>query len=320
MARLNVEPSIFIDQRFIDLMIRLGGMEVALGAVIRAWLVGQKYYLIDDGLIPAEEWTKQRLFDEIIDVGLAERVGDRIRIKGSEEQFGWLRACSEAGKRSAEKKAGSRSLKVRQGSLTDVQPPLKEVEVFGKGVETSLEKNQGSSTSSSSSKCKDKKKNTKGRSSIENPPDTDASLRLGEAAPPLPANAVVESQTNLALPHRGGGSGTENVQRFMAAYVSAYQRRFPGQRPSDLDLPKVRGQIKAYAKDHPDIDRACELIQVYLQLDRTWFRTKGWDFLTFVSNLNSIAQAADAGVDPESGDALFANVAKRFAAAEGGSS
>lgn len=84
---------------------------------------------------------------------------------------------------------------------------------------------------------------------------------------------------------------------FVGAYVKAYQSRFPGSRPEDLHDPKVRGQIMALAKDYP-IERLCELIQVYFQLEAKWFGTKGYDFMTFRNNLQVIGQALDSGTDP----------------------
>lgn len=85
------------------------------------------------------------------------------------------------------------------------------------------------------------------------------------------------------------------VAKFVAAYVQAYAKRFPERRPEDLSDGKVRGQIRLFAEQHPDIDRACQLIQVYFQMDQRWFETKGWDFLTFKNNLAVVGQALDSG-------------------------
>lgn len=315
MARLNVEPSLFTDQRFVDLMIRLGGIEIALGAVIRAWMIGQKHFVRDDGLIPADEWRKQSLREEIIEVGLAERVGDRIRICGAEDQFGWLKERVEAGRRGGLAKAAKHNPKTLP-TIEPVKPTLANPSSAKQKLANPSKRKQTQASYSYSSSYSEiqKDKESIGRADRDDSLQFEQTpLRVGEATPPLDANALVETEKNLAATTPRGGTPTERVQRFVAAYVTAHQHRFPGQRPGDLDHPKVRGQIKAFAKDHPDIDRACELIQIYFQLDRPWFRTKGWDFLTFVSNLNAISQAADAGVDPESGDALFASVAKRYA-------
>jgi len=83
--------------------------------------------------------------------------------------------------------------------------------------------------------------------------------------------------------------------------VKAYQTRFPNQRPEDLNDGKTRGQILLWIKDYP-LDRACELIQAYMQIDIAWFATKGYDFQTFRNNLQKIAQALDSGQSPSGVD------------------
>lgn len=90
----------------------------------------------------------------------------------------------------------------------------------------------------------------------------------------------------------------KKANRFAASYVKAYQTRFPGRRPEDLNDGKVRGQMLTWVKDYP-LERACDLIQVYFQMDARWFETKGYDFLTFRNNLNKIGQALDSGMDPD---------------------
>ena len=46
------------------------------------------------------------------------------------------------------------------------------------------------------------------------------------------------------------------------------------------------------------LDRACDLIQVYLQMDDPWFVTKCHDFTTFVSNIQKVSLALDTGEAP----------------------
>lgn len=100
MARINVEDSIYKDIRFIDLIGKLGGLDTALGSMVRAWSLAQKYYLVNGGKIPKPVWKSQRLRDEIISCGLANDDGDFIYINGSKDQFSWLKARSESGKKS----------------------------------------------------------------------------------------------------------------------------------------------------------------------------------------------------------------------------
>jgi hypothetical protein len=85
----------------------------------------------------------------------------------------------------------------------------------------------------------------------------------------------------------------ENIGKFIASYVNAYKQKYDC-RPSDIDDPKVIGQIQNLLKGC-SIDRACQLIQVYLQIEDKWFDRKGHDFITFKANLNTIGRALDTG-------------------------
>jgi len=101
MARINIEDSIFKDIRFEDLKIKTGSLETALGALIRAWSLAQKFYLDTETsrLIPITEWKKQRINPAVLECGLAEQRGEFIYVSGSEEQFKWLIQKQEAGKK-----------------------------------------------------------------------------------------------------------------------------------------------------------------------------------------------------------------------------
>lgn len=118
MARINIEDGIYKDHRFLNLIIKLGSIDTALGAVVRAWSLAQKHFLNEENgrLIPLSEWKKQSISDEIINTGLAEVREKGIYVEGSNEQFSWLLQKQAAGKKSAE----SRS--------TPVEHPLDSVE------------------------------------------------------------------------------------------------------------------------------------------------------------------------------------------------
>ncbi len=97
MARINVEEKLTSDARFQNLIIKLQCPDRALGSVVRAWGIAQKHFL-KTGVIPFDDWTKQGLRDELIEVGLAEKRENGIYMCGSSEQFSWLKQRSEAGK------------------------------------------------------------------------------------------------------------------------------------------------------------------------------------------------------------------------------
>lgn len=101
MARINIEDSLFKDIRFDELKMKLGSVDTALGAMVRAWSLAQKWYLKEETyrLIPLSEWKKQRISDYIIEVGLAEVRENGVYVSGSDEQFAWLLQRQLAGRK-----------------------------------------------------------------------------------------------------------------------------------------------------------------------------------------------------------------------------
>lgn len=126
MARINIEDSVFKDGRFIDLCIDLGDKQKALGCLVWAFIIAQKYYLDEsnDRLIPLNEWQRQSCENKLIDFGLAEIREKGVYVCGSENQFNWLIQRSEAGKKGGGSNRIKRQKKatVDQRSLTVEQP------------------------------------------------------------------------------------------------------------------------------------------------------------------------------------------------------
>lgn len=115
MARINIETSLFTDARFFQLVLKLQSMDAALGALVRAWVLGQKWYTKGDRMIPREEWDKQELPSALIECGLAAIVNDRIKIRGADEQFAWLVQKIEAGRKGGN--ASRRPKKIEENKL-----------------------------------------------------------------------------------------------------------------------------------------------------------------------------------------------------------
>jgi hypothetical protein len=122
---------------------------------------------------------------------------------------------------------------------------------------------------------------------------------------PVPALALSKIQ-NLKAPTPSGAvalAGSDfpednPVGKFIAAYVKAYQARYDGARPELVG--KVQGQIKNFLKQTP-LQRACDLIQVYCQMNDRWFETKMHDFTTFLENLNKVSYALKHGTEAQAG-------------------
>lgn len=106
MARVNVESSLYKDIRFINLVLALGDLDTAIGALVRAWTLGQEYWKNSDNGIPVTVWKEQKLKQQIIDSGLAEMRGEFVYIRGSIERFGWIRERVESGRRGGVARCG----------------------------------------------------------------------------------------------------------------------------------------------------------------------------------------------------------------------
>jgi hypothetical protein len=100
---------------------------------------------------------------------------------------------------------------------------------------------------------------------------------------------------DLEIENGNGQQRENNSSKFIAVYVKAYQKRWGSNVRPQFD-GKTLGQIREYLKSVP-IERACNLIEVFCQMDQKWFNTKMHDFSTFVNNQNPIAYALDSGTD-----------------------
>lgn len=108
MARINIEDSIYRDIRWTDLVLKLGHIDTALGALVRSWALAQKWYLTPSRMIPIPEWEKQRINPAILETGWATVEGDFVRVAGADEQFAWLAQRAEAGRRGGNSPRGQR--------------------------------------------------------------------------------------------------------------------------------------------------------------------------------------------------------------------
>lgn len=84
----------------------------------------------------------------------------------------------------------------------------------------------------------------------------------------------------------------EKRSRFISEYRKSFKKRFPKSDP--IVDGKTLGLINNFLK-HMEIEKACLLIQAYFQIEDEWFRKKGYDFVTFVNNLQKIANAFSSG-------------------------
>lgn len=115
MARINIEDSLWADPRFQDLMIKVGNRHMAKGMVLELWTLAQKYWIASRGEgIPKPAWDSAGMPSALIECNLARDNGDFIYAVGSKEQFAWLNANSENGKRGGPAAAKTRVEKIKK--------------------------------------------------------------------------------------------------------------------------------------------------------------------------------------------------------------
>ena len=138
MPRINIEPDLFTGKAFSDLVIKIGDSEKAVGALVYAFIVAQKYWVPEQDPIPNHIWKEENLNDALIGV-FARQGSDGYYVRGSNEQFQWLIRARESGKKGGDTRV--KNEKQKQGTLNQPLRELKEMQ-------------PSSSSSSSSSKNK----------------------------------------------------------------------------------------------------------------------------------------------------------------------
>lgn len=99
-------------------MIEVGDVDRAIGCLVRAWSLAQKWYLKPGGKIPISEWNASEINPAVVNVRLATVEGNFVIVSGADQQFGWLKQRSDAG-RASRSKSLDNSINDRQRSLTD---------------------------------------------------------------------------------------------------------------------------------------------------------------------------------------------------------
>lgn len=277
-ARINIETSVYSDFRFQDLLIKLGNRHLAKGQLQELWELAQQFWFPQRGLIPEDVFIKSGLSETLIETGWAERRSTGIYVRGSEKHFDWLFEKQEAGRASAE---------ARKKKYGTAQPrPAVHIEQNSNTTEHSsntVEQPRTSLLSSLSSYSK--KENTlKATKQVSRYPDFGSSLEKSEK----PIRPAKEEAVRLEK---------ERVARIIGTYIKAFQARY-GEKTRPSVSGKVIGQLKNLLKTHTE-ERLTLMVQVYCQMEDSWFLKKHHDITTFLENLNKIAVALDTGVDPE---------------------
>jgi len=264
------------DRRFIfgDL---INDQELADGIMMNVWKMAEDYWSDEKKLIPKALFMRFRHAQSVIDSGLAvEKEPGKIYVRGTEEHLSWREA-----KRRAGKAGGQKTQQNRRPDESNSSTCLSRPEAGAKAVlKQCLSRTQAPSTL------------------VPLYPSSLKEYSVGQEnqKPPVGQTAIaVADDLNQVIKKENGEAGKRgSVQKFIAAYVKAYEKRFPGQRPMELADGRIQGQIKQLMKTFP-VEKACELAEAYFQIDDPWFEKRGYAFDVFRANLNKIDQLLSSG-------------------------
>lgn len=255
MARINIEDKIWADSRFKALITCLGGEEVAIGRLVRAWRIAQEWWTKDQQLIPESIWDLNGLGQELFQVMLARKTDDGIYVSGATEQFLWLIAKKRAGKASGvsrrnKKKIEHNDISVRtqdEQSGVKIEPPT---------LSPSLP------LSPTLSQKKEKRE--------ASPPET-RQLPLPDKKSPSP----VEVDSGWAV----------------GVFCREYKRRYgTSYRVTGKDVQAIKRILKDLGK--PVFEKVCV---AYVDMPDPWFVTRRHDVITLESNIAKVSQFEQSG-------------------------
>jgi hypothetical protein len=132
---------------------------------------------------------------------------------------------------------------------------------------------------------------SKSKQTQANEPSSSSSLSFSSSSSDSKEKDLKATEVSVR-PHDQGSE----IGLFIAKYVLAFQKRFPPPARPNL-VGKVQGEIRRFLKDTP-LERAINLIEVYFQMEDEWFKTKSYDFTTFIENLQKVSIALDTGQIP----------------------
>ena len=113
MARVNIEECWWTDPRRSALASLVGGEEIADGAAIKVWRLGQEFWKHDRKLVPKQLFDLLRFASHLLQVGMVEVRGDEIYVRGSSAYLDWVNERKAAGRAGGVKKAQNRKKKAQ---------------------------------------------------------------------------------------------------------------------------------------------------------------------------------------------------------------
>lgn len=245
-------------------LIDLIGEIAADGLMVKVWRLAQDYLHLHNTPIPKPVFERLPHYEELIKCGLVHRQRSYFYVKGTRSSFKWLIDSRSNGAKGGESK--------------------------GKKSRDALETpNLIPSLNPSLSLIPNLNLNIINSNPEESPSE-------------IPTEVVSCVQVSRKVSKPKPEKEPLPTREFIGAYQAAYAKRY-GPRAKVTLTQAHFGMMKRFLQETP-IDRACEMVQVYLAMQDRWFETKAHDLSTFFANQTKIALSLDTGHDSSKGPSL----------------
>lgn len=270
--RITIDDDIDHDPRIMTLKCIVGDAN-ALGYLIGAYRVATKYYVPDRKPIPSKLFKLIPWAQPLIDSGVAELTddGQGIFIIQSEEQFGWVIAKHESGKKGGLAKA-SKALANSGELVANASEPVAEVS------------------------------ETYPLAPAPAPVPVLAPVILKKEIQETEIQAVADAPALPAFPKKSKFTDLTRakMRAFIAAYAKGYEEKYNG-KPEGIRDKALIGKLGHWIESVSEV-RSVSLVEVYLQISYRPFDENYHDLWQFFRHLNRIGIALDTGKDSNSTD------------------
>lgn len=261
MARINFDDTVEAQPEFRRLLQRTGNWDQSLGMLLRFFRIAQKAWAEQIPITEAQLIAQD--LSAMIWSGWAEPVEGGFHALGAAKHFAWLRQRRDAGV--------ARALAPRNsnGQFASGSPAE-----CGKFHQREPAGDQPLTPSLSLSKIQ-----------IQEEEKTEITLRVPDTADALPVKAGDRKKFKDLT--------RKKMQAFISVYAQGWKTKYGGS-PEGLRDKAVIGKLGHWIESVSE-ERACELVQVYLQIDYRPFGESMHDLWKFFQNLNRIGVALDTG-------------------------
>jgi len=260
MPRINIDDSVYRDHRFAKLIVEAGDYWRAVGLLVGAWGLAQKHFLKHDGVIPSDDWHHSP-FEILAKCGLAKEVEGGFYIRGTKEQFSWLKQRSEAG---------------RIGGL------------HGK---KNLDKHCSDRLATVGEKASGRLAGTSGRlAGTSGSKPLPLSLELKEIHNTKTLNLKKIQNTKKPSAQKQASANLK-TSKFIGYFCNAYKKKYNAQYKIS---GKNAGIAKRLCADMGE-EELTLVVDSYLQMSDSWFISKTHDLATLESSLQKVLVFAQTG-------------------------